>query len=115
MSLPRPKCRSHTKNHRNRFSGSGAYPIIQPASQSVSQPQIARINHIGPHQCDVEIISIEKSLVQLRDSNQGLKSESPVLYHYTNNSPIDKSKISMTTQGTQITVVMSKAYLQVGK
>ena len=36
-SLPRPKCSSHTKKDHDRISGSRDYPIIQPASESVSQ------------------------------------------------------------------------------
>ena len=43
------------------------------------------------------------------DSNPGLTGESPVLYHYSNNFPTNKLEISMNTQRTQITEVMSKA------
>ena len=35
-SLNRLKCSSHAKNNHFRFSGSRAYPIIQPASQLAS-------------------------------------------------------------------------------
>ena len=64
---------------------------------------------IGPHQCDEEYPIDRKILSAMGDSNPGLKGESPVFYHYTNKSPADKLEISMNTQRTQITEVMSKA------
>ena len=48
-------------------------------------------------------------LSAMGDSNMSLTGESQVFDHYTNNAPVDRLEISMNTQRTQITVVMSKA------
>ena len=47
---------------------------------------------IGPHQCDVEYPIYRKIPSATGDSNPGLTSESPVFYHYTDNSPVDKTR-----------------------
>ena len=56
---------------------------------SSENPNICNFETLnGPHQCDVEIMPIEKSFEQLRDSNQGLAIESLVSFCLSKLNPV---------------------------